>query len=159
MTLDSRRIPNASESEDITVDVNSSTNLRLQKEADTMDIDEDLATNPQTPAEKYGRMTLRGDKKIGGGNVSLPQIHKLRLKGPQLKPLPKGKKRGIVEDDEETEEGEDGNEDEDEDEEVEEDEEMVCCPTQTHSQQLKDPHPKAFNKISGKTQTTSLSIF
>ena len=67
--FNSRRIPQASEPEHITVDVDSSANITLQKEArvppDAMDIDTDQATSLQISTEKYGRMTLRGDKEIG----------------------------------------------------------------------------------------------
>jgi hypothetical protein len=106
-----RRIPHTSEPKDITVDVDSSANIGSQEEAgdpadamDAMDIDrEDPATNPQTSSEKYGKMR---EKEIRAANVPLPQIHKLRLKGPQSKPLVKGKKRTMIEDEEEDEEEE-----------------------------------------------------
>ena len=141
--FDSRRVPQASEPEHITVDVHSSANITLQKEArvppdatpDAMDIDTDQATSLQISTEKYGRMTLRGDKEIGG--ASSARFHKLQLKGPQLKPSLKGKKRAMVEDEEEIEEDDEENEEDDEEEdeedEEEEEEKTVRSPTQTHS--------------------------
>lgn len=46
--------------------------------ANTMDVDNDPATNPQTLSEKYGRMTLRRERKIRAANVPLPQTHILQ---------------------------------------------------------------------------------
>lgn len=115
--LDSRRDPHTSEPE-----VDGSANI------DAMDVDEEnSATNPQTSSKIYGRMTLRRDKEMEGGNTSLPQIQKLKLKGPQLKPSLKGKKQASEEDEEERDDDED-EEDEDEDEEMEKEEEIVRSP-------------------------------
>jgi hypothetical protein len=127
-----RRIVPASEPEpeDTAVNVGSSTNIGLDEGAgvppDSMDVDqEDTAGSPRASSGECGRMTLRGNEEIQGVNVPLPQIHKLRLIGPQAKPSLKGKKRATVENEEEDEEEyEDEDEDEDEDEGEDEDEEM-----------------------------------
>lgn len=134
--LGGRRIRHASEPEDVTVNVDHSTNTEFQGEArvspDAMDVDkESLYANPQRPGN-YSGATLRTIKEIARANIALPQIHRLRLKVSRPKPLLKGKKRAMVEDGEEREE-EDDSDDSDKDEEEEEEEETVCGQTQPHS--------------------------
>jgi hypothetical protein len=152
--LDSGKIAHTREPEDITVDVETSTNIGLDGEAgipsDAMDIDNEVsATNLQTLSR-----TQRRRKEIQAANL---QIHKLRIKGAQPKPSGKGKKRAVVDDDEDDEDDNEDDED-DEDDEEEGEEENVSSSTQTHSQHLKKNPTKALSKVSRKTQTTSLSI-
>jgi hypothetical protein len=102
---------------------------------DAMDIDEENRhANPQRSGN-YSRMTGRTRKEIARANVTLPQIHKLRLKVSERKPLLKGRKRAMVEDGKGREgEGDDSDDSEEDDsDEEEEEEETVCGQTQTSS--------------------------
>ena len=96
--LGGRRIQHASEPEDVIINVNCSTNTEFQGEArvspDAMDVDKKSPyANPQRPG-KYNGVTLRTRKEIARANITLPQIHRLRLKVSRLKPLLKEKRYG-----------------------------------------------------------------
>ena len=137
------RVPCASDADAMDIDKEDSNtvhddrsaNIRLQEEAsvpsasdaNAMGIDkEDSTTDPHTSSEMP----------IGERNVPLCQSHRLVFKSSHLKTSSKGKKRVMVENEEEREDEKNYDKEEEEEEEGEEEgeeEETVCGLTQTFS--------------------------